>query len=62
MSSTEIEKSEKTSKWDNDAHMKLCVALAEALVASESSAAQHKDLIMSTLTASNAHFTWEAVR
>ncbi|CAK7217179.1 hypothetical protein SBRCBS47491_003084 [Sporothrix bragantina] len=62
MSPTEIEKNEKTSKWDNDAHMKLCVALSEALVASESSAAQHKDLIMATLAASNTNFTWEGIR
>ncbi|CAK7238922.1 MAG: hypothetical protein STHCBS139747_000343 [Sporothrix thermara] len=65
MSSSEADKTEKTevtSKWDNDAHMKLCVALSEALKASESSAAQHKDLIMATLTACNANFTWEGVR
>ncbi|CAK7197729.1 hypothetical protein SEUCBS139899_000377 [Sporothrix eucalyptigena] len=63
MSSAETEKTDKsTSKWDNESHEKLCVALCEAIIASKSSAAQHKDLIMAIMTAHNPTFTWEAVR
>ncbi|KAL1913682.1 hypothetical protein Sste5344_000646 [Sporothrix stenoceras] len=64
-SSPESDKSEKTSKgiqWDNEAHMKLCVALNDVLLASDASVAKHKDVLMASLAANNADFTWEGVR
>ncbi|EGO56775.1 hypothetical protein NEUTE1DRAFT_123234 [Neurospora tetrasperma FGSC 2508] len=53
----------KESKWGNDAHSALCVALAEALIAAGSSPAQKKDLIMAVMKAcGQLGFTWESVR
>ncbi|ERS95043.1 hypothetical protein HMPREF1624_08532 [Sporothrix schenckii ATCC 58251] len=62
MSSSEVDKAEVTNKWDNDGHMKLCVALNEALIAADSSAAKQSEVIMASFAASNATFTWEGVR
>lgn len=53
----------KESKWGNDAHSALCVALAEALIAAGSSPAQKKDLIMAVMKACGLEgFTWESIR
>lgn len=53
----------KDGKWNNDAHTALCTALAEALIAAGSSAAQKKELIMAVMRASGQNgFTWESIR
>lgn len=41
----------KEGRWNNEAHTALCTALAEALIASGSSPASKKDLIMAVMKA-----------
>lgn len=50
------------TQWDNEAHMKLCIALNDVLIAADASVAKHKDVLMASLAASNSNFTWEGVR
>jgi hypothetical protein len=50
------------SKWSYEAHVALCGALADALVAVGSSAAANKDQIQASLSSKGFDFTWEAIR
>ncbi|KAK3392627.1 hypothetical protein B0T20DRAFT_482761 [Sordaria brevicollis] len=53
----------KEGKWNNVAHSALCAALAEALIAAGSGAAQQKDLILSVMKSKGLEsFTWESIR
>ncbi|EFW98979.1 hypothetical protein CMQ_4831 [Grosmannia clavigera kw1407] len=53
---------EKTSKWDAEAHMALCTALTKALLDGGDSLARHSDVLMTSMKASGQDFTWEAIR
>ncbi|KAJ4412480.1 hypothetical protein N0V85_003694 [Neurospora sp. IMI 360204] len=58
-----VDENPKEGKWNNEAHASLSTALAEALIASGSSPAQKKDLIMAVMKAcGHEGFTWESIR
>ncbi len=62
MATTTNKESKDSGKWNNEAHMKLCDALAQALVEAGSSAAQQKKKIMEIMNESGLSFTWEGIR
>ncbi len=49
-------------QWDNEAHARLCVALADALESAGSSTFHHKNGIMAVMGVGSQPFTWEAIR
>ena len=50
------------SRWSNDAHQALCVALAAALVESGSTVAQHQEKLVEFMSEQGFSFSWEAIR
>ena len=50
------------TRWSNEAHEALCVALVDALVKPGSSVAAHKEAILASMISRGFNFTWEAIR
>ncbi|KAK0706569.1 hypothetical protein B0T26DRAFT_461282 [Lasiosphaeria miniovina] len=52
----------KESKWNNDAHMALCGALAEVMAMNNVLVSKHRDVVIGFLEAKGLDFTWEGIR
>ncbi len=50
------------AQWDNEAHMKLCLVLADALTAAGGSINKNSDAVIASLQAYNLNVSWNAVR
>jgi hypothetical protein len=62
MTTKPSDKKDKNDRWNNEAHVALCVALVDALNAADSPATRHKTEITETMKSKGFDFTWEAVR